>query len=159
VRAAVCVALAALVGAAWPARAAGIAETYFAGGRGCYIRSYDAAHLKAHPRQTVARFRLSQDGKPPETPAAGQFGLDLALKIAGDSDDYGGLAICTPAGDGASCYVEGDQGEFTLAPRGDGLAVTVTRMSIEGGRGFSRPLEKGDNSPIHLAPAPPDACR
>src|SRR5438874_11683857 len=77
------------------ASAAGAADLYakyFAdadGGRVCYARYYEAAHLAAHPRQTVRRIMVDydrhthEDADPENTAAKFIAGIRFMLRNAG----------------------------------------------------------------------------
>src|SRR5262245_10412350 len=70
----------------------------------CYARSYDEAHLAAHPRQTVTRFFLGDPGEawrassPP-----GHFNIAFGFQLTDHPGAYTGVGICERRGEGASC--------------------------------------------------------
>lgn len=152
-----------LVVGAGPASAAPLLDTFFTPGNGvvpCYARTYDAAHLAAHPRQRVTAFFLRADG-PAASPGAGpgkdgqsvfrpgasgtkdagnggdpgnrDGGLDLAFgfTLKNNPDVYEGLATCAASGDGATCAVEGDGGGFRLERNRDGRLRIVIDERFE----------------------------
>lgn len=101
-----------------------------AGGKPCYARHYDDAHLKAHPKQKVRRIeidfdvneRSDPDGK--NGPANFQAGIGFMPK--GSPAWYGQALVCKTAGNRFECYLEADGGSFVLIPRGDALRLEIT---------------------------------
>jgi hypothetical protein len=79
----------------------------------CWERTYNAAHLAAHPKQLTGKIRLltevQEDGtifasigiNPPEPSGAGLF-------------DYVAFGYCKPKGGALRCAPEWDAGSFTL---------------------------------------------
>jgi hypothetical protein len=125
----------------------------------CYARTYDTAHLAAHPQQTVTNFFVGAAG--PEwrsTETAGHFAVSFGFRITGRGDLYSGAGMCAPNGEALSCDVEGDGGAFTIARNGDGLRITLRRLEVEGARDFSPDLAAGDNRVMLLSPAEAGAC-
>jgi hypothetical protein len=125
----------------------------------CFARTYDAAHLAAHPHQTVTRFFVGEAGaawRPTQTP--GHFNVAFGFQIVGRSDTYAGLGICTPSGDRAACDIEGDGGAFTISRHDDGLRIDATRIEVEGANDFSPDLAAADNRVMLLHPAAAPAC-
>ena len=100
-------ATASCVALALPAFAASPFDTTFAmpaGGKPCYARAYDRAHLKAHPRQTVSAMEV--DFTPANADGvknvAAKFELGFAFQIKGKTEWYGNTAYCHAAG-GFAC--------------------------------------------------------
>jgi hypothetical protein len=124
------------------------------GRRPCYARTYDAKHLAAHPRQRLKSISLAAAGHGNEDE------LRYAFRLKSGTDHYTGLAVCRPRGKGAHCLVEGDGGDFSLAPAGGGLRLTVgQRWIVEGAHGFSPDLARGgDDRIVLLRRAQPAAC-
>lgn len=153
----------ALVIAAAPAAHA--AESFYAayiaernGAAPCYARTYDLKHLAAHPKQKVVHFFVTRSdldqGKPPKT-----FDLGFGFRLKDSTDAFAGLAACAAKGDGATCSVEGDGGNFRLTPRPDGLLVSVVdRLELEGMESFSPDLAKSDDREFRLYASPASAC-
>jgi hypothetical protein len=130
-----------------PARspAPGLVERLTASGA-CYSRVYDAAHLSAHPRQTVTRFFLGDPGDAwRATQSPGHFNVAFGFQIVDRQDIYAGVGICEPSGTGASCDVEGDGGSFTIEPTGEDLRIVAARIQVEGPSDFSPDLAFADN--------------
>jgi len=124
----------------------------------CYARTYAAEHLAAHPKQKVTAFFLTRsevdDGRPPQS-----FDIGFGFRLKGSRDVFAAEAGCVARGDGATCTVEGDGGGFTLAPRPDGLLVSVDdRLELEGLEGFSPNLHDSDDRAFRLYVSPPEAC-
>jgi hypothetical protein len=125
----------------------------------CFARSYDAAHLEAHPHQTVTRFFVGEAGaawRPTQTP--GHFNVAFGFQIVGHSDTYAGVGICTPNGRRAACDIEGDGGAFIISRHDDGLRIDATRIEVEGPSDFSPDLAAADNRVMLLRPAAAPAC-
>lgn len=149
--------------AASQTKAQDFAARYFPDKTSCYARVYSAAHLKAHPQQTVTRFsvRRAADGTTMNRP--GGFEVDASFSLKNNSDVYAARGICAPfkdrPSDGAACGVEGDGGSFELHGVGDSVTVRISeRMQVEGGKSFSPNIAEGDNRVIKLYPAKPAAC-
>lgn len=124
----------------------------------CYARTYTAEHLAAHPRQKVTQVFLVRsdvdDGRPPKS-----FDVGFGFRLKGSRDVFAAEAGCVARGDGATCTVEGDGGGFTLAPRPDGLLVSVDqRLELEGMESFSPNLYDSDDREFRLYVSPPEAC-
>lgn len=153
-------ALALTAAAPGASQAAPAYETYFGGTADrCYARSYDAAHLAAHPKQRVATIGVSSeksykgsDQQPPR-----EFVLGLAFRMKARGEAFANAAICTPAGEGISCYLEGDGGRFALSPSGPALKLTLERVEIEGAKSFSPDLAKGGDDRVFLLQRAPMA--
>lgn len=123
--------------AAIPAAAADdLYERSFAGvdgGRPCYQRVYDDAHLRSHPRQTVRRIFIDfdvntrSDGTRKNGPDNFEAGIGFMLKRS--SEWYGQALSCKTVGNRFECFLEADGGALTLTQRGDTL-----RLEVAGGR-------------------------
>lgn len=106
-------------------------------GRPCFARTYDDAHLKAHPAQRVRSIevdlaRANSDGTPN---SSDRFELGFALMLVDNDEWYGQAASCKASDKGFDCFLEGDGGIFGLTPGGDGalrLATGDTGLTIEG---------------------------
>ncbi|MCX7890183.1 MAG: hypothetical protein N2422_10745 [Rhodobacteraceae bacterium] len=126
---------AALVAAALAGPAA--ARAPFAGGEGCYWRSYGAAHLAAHPAQQVTTMRLEAWSDPA---AAGRQVLRLTVTVRGGAERPAATAYCEATGGGVlACDLEGDAGSFAAGPAPGGavrLRVGDDGLVFEGARGF-----------------------
>jgi hypothetical protein len=120
----------------------------------CYARTYDAEHLRAHPRQRLVSMSLTGAGY-------GRMNeLRYAFRLRSLKDHFTGLAVCRPHRKGAHCLVEGDGGDFSLAPATAGLRLAVGRKwTVEGANGFSPDLARGgDDRIVLLRRAQPAAC-
>jgi hypothetical protein len=96
----------------------------------CWERTYDAAHLKAHPGQKVVRIRLSahvqEDGS-----VAGRLGINLRRRIgAGDPFDYAAFGYCTARKDFLDCPSQWDAGSFLIEKAKGGLKVYNKGMIV-----------------------------
>lgn len=106
---------------------------YFAGiegGKVCYLRVYDDAHLKAHPKQTVRRIFIDfdADARSDETRKNGadDFEAGIGFMLKRSPEWYGQALSCKTAGGHFECYLEADGGTLSLTPRGDALRLEVT---------------------------------
>ena len=104
------------------------------GGSACFARIYDRDHLAKHPDQNVRRVALSRSSN---AVSAGKTDLTLNFQVRGSDETYSGEAICSPRGSGATCTLEGDAGEFSLAAKGGDLRMTVVRIAVEGEKDFA----------------------
>lgn len=118
---------------------------YFAdadGGKPCYARYYDAAHLKTHPKQTVRRIDVDFDKNfgegtdPKNSPEKFEAGIAFMLKSSGEW--YGDALYCKTVSGGFDCYLDADGGTIRLMPQGDALRLEVTRqIAVEGRKDFA----------------------
>lgn len=109
-------------------------------GAPCYARTYDDAHLKAHPAQKVRAIEIDlAKSNPDGTPnRADRFELGFALMLTSASGWYGQTASCRTDDADFDCYMEGDGGTFQLIPRqGGGLRLEAgeSGLSIESSNG------------------------
>ncbi len=125
-----------LAGAMLLAPGAARAESVLArfGEASCYARIYDKSHLAKHPDQNVRMIALSRSSNAVNS---GETALTLNFQVRGSGETYSGETICTPSGSGATCFLEGDAGRFSLAAKGGDLRVTVVRISVEGEKDFA----------------------
>lgn len=125
----------------------------------CYARSYDPAHLAAHPAQRVTRFYVTDSGYDnPSSPTA--FVAAFGFMVKGSEDLFESDASCDEVKGGVRCDVEGDSGGFVLEATGDGLKLTVgDRLLLEGNESYSPDLAAGGDDRVFLLyRSPPDAC-
>ena len=123
--------------AASPAAADDLYTRFFAGadgGKPCYVRVYDDAHLKSHPKQTVRRifvdFGVDRRSDQSRKNGADDFEAGIGFMLKRSNEWYGQALSCKTLRDHFACYLEADGGTFTLTPRGDAL-----RLDVSGGRG------------------------
>ena len=144
--------LLALACSASAALAADIYAKYFAdadGGRVCYARNYDEAHLAAHPRQTVRRImveydhRAHEDADPENTAAKFIAGIGFMLRHSGGW--YTQELFCKTVGGYFDCYLDADGGSIRLTPDRDALRLHVIgggggtdSIVVEGASGFGK---------------------
>ena len=90
----------------------------------------------------------------------GSFEVAFGFTLAGSDELFSSEAGCTAVGPVARCEVADDGGQFTLAPQGDGLKLTIgNRLTLEGPETFSPDLSDGrDDLIMALQPAAPEAC-
>jgi len=147
-----------IVGACGPARAQSLYDTLTHDGA-CFARTYDEAHLREHPNQTVTHFFLGDPGSDwagSQSPA--HYNVAFGFQVLGGADTYSGIAICEPRGPLAACDIEGDGGSFTVERNGAGLRIRLERMQVEGMQDFSPDLALRDNRVMLLRPAQSSAC-
>jgi hypothetical protein len=114
-----------------------IAETkdiyaqYFSGadgGKPCYARIYDDAHLKAHPMQTVRRLEIDFDktfGDTDRPNSASYFEIGISFMLRLSKKWNGDSAYCKTAKGYFDCYLVADDGLIHLTPQGGALCLTV----------------------------------
>ena len=134
------------------------------GGVACYARSYDAAHLRANPKQRVAFIALKVSSRKTDgsTNRPGDFEATLGLRVRNGKDLYIKSAYCKPDRNAARCGLESDGGEIRLQAGNDGSLRIDTaggEIRIEGARDF---LEVGgrlsDDNVFRLSRAQASAC-
>jgi hypothetical protein len=148
-----------VLGACGPTHAQSLYDTLTHNGA-CFARTYDEAHLRAHPDQTVTHFFLGDPGSDwveAQTPA--HYNLAFGFQVVGSTDAYSGVAICEPQGALAACDIESDGGSFTVERNGAGLRIRLERMQVEGMQDFSPDLALRDNRVMLLRPAQSSVCR
>ena len=105
----------------------------------CWARSYDAAHLKAHPKQKVAAiaFTYTPDKTFPEEPQpqpmwdqyseVPAFNALVVVTLKGGKKALLGSAYCRASDDPKrlDCGIDGDGGQFTLTLKPDGSAELI----------------------------------
>ena len=125
---------------------AGVVSDRFENGGGCYVRKYDAAHMRAHPDQVVRQINLELSPDQYErkrTVLAFEFTLRQGSRYSAD-------AYCT-AND--RCSLEGDGGGFTLRAEGKAIRLTVGDfLALEGDEDFSPNLADSDDRVFLLNP-------
>ena len=124
---------------------AGVVDDRFVRGGGCFVRKYDAAHLRLHPNQVVTQIglELSPDQREPQRVA---LELDFTIR---QGSHYSGTAYC--AGD--RCALEGDGGTFRLAADGKQVRLSVGDfLGLEGDTDFSPNLADSDDRVFLLNP-------
>jgi hypothetical protein len=137
-------------------------------GEVCYARLYDAAHLKAHPRQTVGGIAVdfSTVNDDSRVNSAAAFELALSVRKGKDGGWFAASPTCKTVAGHFLCTLSGDNGAFTLTPASGGLAFAVVphagsgdAIRLEGGDtgiGFGKP--RGDDLVFALARAKPEVC-
>ncbi len=132
-----------------------------AGGRPCYLRVYDDAHLKSHPKQTVRRIfvdfdvNVRSDATRQNGPDNFEAGIGFMLKRS--SEWYGQALSCTTVANHIECYLEADGGRLTLTPRGKTLRLEVSggpdgEISAEGEKDFGSFGARGSDDRVFILP-------
>ncbi len=109
-------------------------------GTPCFARTYDDAHLNAHPSQRVRAIEIdlsksNSDGTPN---SADRFELGFALMLRSGPEWFGQSANCKTNETDFECYLESDGGIFRLIPqKGGGLRLEAgeSGISLEGSNG------------------------
>lgn len=151
--------------AAAPAAAADDVYTrYFAGvdgGRPCYLRVYDDAHLRTHPKQTVRRIFIDFDAnvRSDETRKNGpdNFEAGIGFTLKRSAEWYGQALSCKIVAEHFECDLEADGGRLTLTPRGKDLRLEVAggasgEISAEGEKDFGSFGGRGSDDLIFILP-------
>lgn len=137
---------------------------YFAGvngGKPCYARYYDDAHLKAHPKQQVRRieidFDVNERSDPDGKNSAANFQAGIGFMLKRSREWYGQALSCKVAGNRFECYLEADGGTFALIPRGDALRLEITggptsTIHAEGERDFGEFGGPGGDDRVFVLP-------
>ncbi|AXK81476.1 hypothetical protein DW352_13735 [Pseudolabrys taiwanensis] len=137
---------------------------YFAGaaaGKPCYARTYDDAHLKAHPKQQVRRieidFDVNERSDPPAKNSAANFQAGIGFMLKRSREWYGQALVCNQAGDHFECYLEADGGTFNLYPRGEALRLEITGgpssdIHTEGAKDFGEFGGPGTDDRVFILP-------
>jgi hypothetical protein len=110
------------------------------GAKACYVRSYDAAHLRAHPKQRISAMKFLLGVKAYDPKTADKTGPDdlyyytFLMSVARRGDKR----LLTTAGDcqggeGISCVVDCDGGSVALdkMPPADSLIVRLNDHGIQ----------------------------
>ena len=107
------------------------------GARACFARSYDAAHLAIHPKQTVAemQFRLTYYiHEPDEFYPQGQrnYYFEVKARQKGQSQMLTAAGDCNPAvgGNAIFCSVDCDGGGVTVSRTGDAGNILVDLRTV-----------------------------
>ena len=122
------------------------------GQEACFGRTYDAAHLKQHPKQRVTSFHLFRDFTPDATKEMPQETREKMIADDGDGGMqimayvrfrdrtglfFNGLSCMNYAESGVRCGIDCDGGGFRLKPSGDSLLLENNGFVVIGGCGAS----------------------
>lgn len=135
-------------------------------GYSCWARTYDEAHLKAHPKQLIANIRLS-----PKVQPDGAIAITLGFKIRGKAGGggrfgYNAFAFCKPNGAELKCVPEWAAGYFSVktGPRNKlsvtnhGLVVNPSNYDSEDIADEAIDLGKADDKVWVLSSVYPENC-
>ena len=113
-----------------PARANPLEKELAALSNSCWERTYDAAHLKAHPLQRTVKIRLSAEVQYDGTIRA-ELGVNLRKRTgAGGPFDYASPAYCEARQASLACPSEWEAGSFLIEKAQNGLMVYNKGMII-----------------------------
>lgn len=131
------------------------------GEEACFGRTYDAAHLKQHPKQRVTSFHLFRDFTPDPTKEMpqetreklvaddGQGGIQITAYVRFRDRPglfFNGLSCMGYPESGVRCGIDCDGGGFRLKPSGDSLLLDNEGFVVIGGCGASEDeAEQADN--------------
>jgi len=148
---------------------AGPAAAQLPGSGACFAQDYDAAHLAAHPRQTVAGLRLWFVDEYVGDPDSRMLILQALMADEGPArrDGVGGMTLratlfCDDAaGLGPGCSIECDGGRLDTRLLPDGGLEITTEQQIVGlpeTCGGAADLAWDGRTTYHLAAMPAEAC-
>lgn len=151
------------------------------GTEACFGRTYDAAHLAAHPKQRVTSFHLFRDFTPDpskETPQStpeqlrsedGEGGIHVTafVRFRDKAGLYFNGLICTRSDGVVRCGIECDGGGFRLRGAGSSLVLDNDGFVVVGGCGASEDEQEqsdivnpgADDKLFRLDPRPVAECR
>ncbi len=142
------------------ARADAIYDRYFAkapGGTACYARTYDGAHLKAHPRQKVTDMEVDfdiRDGDIDRPNSEKYFEIGVGFKLKSKPKEWASsAAYCKTAAGFFDSYLDGGGGTFRLTPQSTGLKFDVVEGADSSG---ALSVDNGDDFPSFGAPGSDD---
>jgi hypothetical protein len=135
----------------------------------CFGRTYDAAHLRAHPKQRVTSFHILHDFSPDqnteEEPQSreeliqndtpdGDIGLTAYVRLRDRKGVYSNYFGCRRGENGVvTCGIDCDGGTFVLRPSGGALLIENQGFVVVGGCGASAE-ERED--PVYVRPGADD---
>jgi hypothetical protein len=135
----------------------------------CFGRSYDAAHLSAHPKQRVTSFHILRDFDPdrylenePRSRAEligvdgdnGDIALRAYLRLRDRKGVYSNYFNCRRGEKGAvQCGIECDGGTFLMRPSGGSLLIDNQGFVVVGGCGGS---DEDNENPVVVRPGADD---
>ena len=130
-----------------PALAQSVLDQVFGADGPCFSRSYDAAHLAAHPDQRVTQLLVRADTEDMTHSGTKDLLLLVDVTVRDGATPYSGVAYCDRVGDGLACLMEGDAGGFSLVPQGKRLllAVGANGLSFEADDFLTLEPDKGDD--------------
>lgn len=133
-------------------------QRYLAG-ETCYLKLYDATHMRRHPKQTLSKFHVvAMTPDPLKAKHPNEFNVRFGYWIK-NAGYYDGQAKCVASGSGANCSAESDGGTFSLAPSFRQIKVSLgSRLQLEGSKGSSANVSTPDNRVLLLPPAPRGSC-
>ena len=104
----------------------------------CFSRTYDAAHLAAHPDQQVSLIVVRADTADMALDTTEDLLVLVDVLTRTSDSPYSGIGICNPGSSGLSCLMEGDAGGFTLTEQDGRLRLEVgpNGLSFEGEADF-----------------------
>ncbi len=134
-------------------------NSYLGSGR-CYLRVYDAAHMRRHPSQTLSKFHVvAHEADPLRAKRPREYTIRFGYWVKGGGI-FDGLAACKSTTAGEACSAEGDGGNFTLTPAGRSIKVMLSsRLGIEGAKSFSPNVGTHGNRTMLLPRASSGSCR
>lgn len=123
----------------------------------CYGRVYDAAHLKAHPKQRVTSFHLFRDFTPDSSKEMPQETREKMIAEDGQGTGVNVMAYvrfrdrpglffnglnCLKYENNIRCGIDCDGGGFLLKPSGESLLIENEGFVVIGGCGASEDEEE-----------------
>ncbi len=96
----------------------------------CFSRTYDAAHLDAHPAQQVTMIVIRADTEDMAHDATDDRLLLVDVITRDHTFPYSGIGYCAATSTGLECLLEGDAGRFTLTQQDGRLRLDVGRDGL-----------------------------
>ncbi|MES1156046.1 MAG: hypothetical protein ABUL48_06415, partial [Pseudorhodoplanes sp.] len=135
----------------------------------CFGRSYDAAHLSAHPKQRVTSFNLSREFKADQNlefdpapeqemkDADGEYSrsnVNAYVRFRDRKGVYTNALSCGKGDDNVvRCIIDCDGGSFNLKPSGQSLLLENNGFVVVGGCGASEDDQENEE---HVSPGADD---
>ena len=127
------------------------------GGRPCYLRVHDEAHLRSHPRQTVRRIFIDFDVNVrfDETRKNGpdNFEAGIGFMLKRSPEWYGQALSCMTVGNRINWYIEADGGSLTPLGKSVRLEIagsTAAVIAAEGEKDFGSFGGRGSDDRVFI---------
>ena len=132
----------------------------------CFMRIYDAAHLKAHPKQLVRQIRIAHRGTADDGTLYISLDINLRKRANNGTYDYNSGGYCKGKGASLVCTPEWDAGRFTISAGKNGTLVVRNAALIVNPSNYDSEdiadnavdLGKSDDATWILSPVYPENC-
>lgn len=115
---------------ATPVLAQSTVDRVFGPGAPCFSRTYDAAHMDAHPAQQVTMIVISADTEDMAHDTTDDRLLLVDVITRDHKVPYSGIGYCAATSTGLACLLEGDAGRFTLTGQDGRLRLDVGKDGL-----------------------------